>query len=136
MDAILVPILNGCFIIPAFVFQHILRFLKAGHLLFNFFQSGFKQLFALLIGGAAFGGPFHELLDLTDLQPRCFQALDHPQRFDLIITEFPYSGFPLHAGKQAFSVIITQRGNRNVEHFGNLTDRIHKIAPHIFINDA
>ena len=41
-----------------------------------------------------------------------------------------------HAGKQAFPVIISQRGNRNVEHFGNLTDRIHKIAPHIFINEA
>ena len=136
MNPFFISILNGCFIIPAFVFQHILCFLEVVHLLFYFFQSAFKQLFTLLICGAALGGPFHELLDLTDLQSRCFQALDHPQRLDLIITEFPDSGLSFHAGEQTFLVIITQCGNRNVEHFGNLTDRIHKIAPHIFINEA
>ena len=71
----------------------------------------------------------NELLDFFDFHTGALQAFDDAQRFDLVIGKLADAGGALHLGKQAFLVVVAQRGNRYPEHFRNLSDCVHLFYP-------
>ncbi len=69
LDPVFSSILNGCFVIPAFILEQIQRFLKSKYLLLNGGLASLKQLFSLGVCGNALNTPFHKLFDVSDFKP-------------------------------------------------------------------
>ena len=80
---------------------------------------------AARICAAALGAQLHKFFDFSDFQTGFLQAFNDVQRFDFIVAEFSDAGTTHQMRKQSFVVIVSQRRNRHVDLFGNLTDGVH-----------
>ena len=125
LQSILVAILNRLLVVPAFELQHVQRAVHLRDLRLHVGLSLLEHGLALGICRWALRAPFHEQPDVFDFHPSLLQAFDDPKRLEFRIAESANAGRPLQFRKQSLLVVITQRGNGQIEHLRHLSDCVH-----------
>lgn len=127
--------LRGRGVVPRLVLGHVKRTLQLCHLIEQLTPAPVEQVATQSQGLIPHPIPVHELADVPDLHSRTLEAVDHPQRAEILLAEQARpTSTTVKVRQQALPVVVTQRRGRHSETPCHFADGVrHGVFSHFHI---